>query len=387
LVGGAPHPEAGRNTLERFDGKPSYYNVGAEGGAADAASGALDRATILRRGWLGAPAPNDVGAREPISTGPQGGKGSHHESGGDIVNLKGLLGLIFQRLRTLWRALAAIGVIIGLVTGGLEIVGYLPNVFHHGSTRHTVVSTPTPVAPSPCPGQAPATAEADFSDLPFPASARTSSGGQFRPQGPNQYSICETNLSLSKADSAAYGDSLQNAGWMRSPKAPFDGAYLEPCDQRAESCWTRRYAPDGRPRYVAVGKPQAAGQRATIRLELFFPPDLPLLPCAGNFDPGPNAQYPAFLFAGPAFVPLPPMSLFVTDSARTNIHYVCSSGTADSITAFLVKYLPKQGFIPVSGAGSPGQHQQTWQWQGGGGTVVTVSWVVDDPGDWTITNS
>lgn len=250
------------------------------------------------------------------------------------------------------------------------------------SRTATPQPTATPEGPSPCPSQPAADARAEFPDLVFPSGTQTS-GRSFVLAGPNAYSICQTTVSL-PTDLSTLRSDLARAGWNASPKAPNDGAYLDPCTLHGVTCWAKPYAHDGRPRYVSLGSAQAGSAGTEVVMDLFFPPRLPANPCAGTFNPGPVAQYQAFLQIGQAFVPMPPVSLYIPDVTQQRTYDVCSSGTVDSIATFLDKYLPKQLFSRIAESNTSSKRQETWRWQASGQPTMTITWTVSDPGDWTI---
>ncbi len=137
-------------------------------------------------------------------------------------------------------------------------------------------------------------------------------------------------------------------GWMTSSTFPADGGLMQSC----AAPWF--FNPKGGPYYYFVFDHFSAHAGGVItyraRWAVF---DLATLPaCIANFNSStPGAQQAVyFVGSGATALPVPPLSSIASDNASGGLrgYDICSPGTAASVTAFMEKEVPADGWTKVT---------------------------------------
>jgi hypothetical protein len=165
-------------------------------------------------------------------------------------------------------------------------------------------------------------------------------------------------------------------GWIGATTFPLDGGLMQTCASGA-SCW---FDPKGGPIYYLSfdGIADSGNDMVTYHAHWAVSPNFPT--CNSNFSSSPITGFQSFLPGMTPPAPLPPLTLVVPDDAA-GLRGVdlCSAGTAASVSAFLQKELPAEGWTKVASDTRCFYTDECWT-----GGSSAISWHVDDPTDWHI---
>lgn len=250
-------------------------------------------------------------------------------------------------------------------------------------------NTPNPGATTPATGAAcanvlpnstPASAVRGYADVPFPAGATTqpivqdsnTSGLYAR----SHVNACAPNLDT-LAIAIYYTQAMTNLGWSipTNAKVPYRfGGYMEHCSGwQSNLCWTK----DAAPRYVSLENTQnATGGAVIFTLDLFTPPAPPQCPSTfTGFPYGPS--YITVNSSKNLYIPMPPLTALYPqqDHSKITHYFLCSAGTAGTVSNFLQQTLPLQFWTQTSNLGNV----QVWV---AAGYRMTIT--LSDPTNWEI---
>jgi hypothetical protein len=166
-------------------------------------------------------------------------------------------------------------------------------------------------------------------------------------------------------------------GWLDAQTFPSDGGLMAACG--AEQCW---FNPKGGPLYYLLFDQYADKGNGVViyRARWAVSPDFPV--CGPNFSASGSARDVYFLPGYTPPLPLPPLSSTVPDDASGGLrgYDVCSPGTTQSVTAFMLKELPATGWSKITANPACFYSSQCWK----NGSAV-ISWNVgSDPLNWTL---
>ncbi|HEY1387837.1 MAG TPA: hypothetical protein VGF38_04770 [Ktedonobacterales bacterium] len=166
-------------------------------------------------------------------------------------------------------------------------------------------------------------------------------------------------------------------GWFNAQTFPADGGLMASC--AGTSCW---WNPKGGPLYYLTFDQYAdkGNGVVTYRARWAASPDFPT--CGSNFSISAATRDVYFLPGYTPPLPLPPLSAVVPDDASGGVrgYDICSPGTAQSVSAFMLKELPATGWTKT--AANPACYYTTQCWKNGS---AVISWDLRDaPLDWII---
>lgn len=194
------------------------------------------------------------------------------------------------------------------------------------------------------------------------------------------YSFTLCTPSATSADVASFFSSNLGAlqhGWLDAQTFPADGGLMQSC--AGTQCW---FDPKGGPLYYLIFDQYADKGNGVIeyRARWAVSPDFPT--CGSNFSISAASRDVYFLPGYTPQLPLPPLSSTVPNNAAGGLrgYDICSPGTAQSVSAFMMKELPATGWSKITGNQACFYSAQCWQ----NGSAV-ISWNAgSDPTDWMI---
>lgn len=244
----------------------------------------------------------------------------------------------------------------------------------------TATATPTPTCANSLADAGPVRLGASFNHpIAFPAGTVgtvpivTASGtGLFTVR---QVSLCTPASSISAVKSF-YATQLRPTPyeWLRQPRFPGDGGMMVAC---ASSCWLNPQG--GAPLlYMALDTFVQHGTAVTTyRLRWAVSPPFPV--CGPGFASPAADGLTYFLPDISPTIALPPVSTTIGDDASNARGFqICSPGTVASVTAFMLKELPANGWSATTSSRCV-FNAECW----GSGSAV-MSWQVTDPLSWVI---
>jgi hypothetical protein len=192
------------------------------------------------------------------------------------------------------------------------------------------------------------------------------------------FTVCTPNTT--PAAVAAFVSSHLGAlphGWFNAQTFPADGGLMARCGGAA--CW---WNPKGGPLYYLTFDQYAdkGNGVVTYRTRWAVSPDFPT--CNSNFSISAAARDVYFLPGYTPPLPLPPLSSTVPDDASGGVrgYDICSPGTAQSVSVFMMKELPATGWTKI--AANPACYYASQCWKNGS---AVISWDTRDaPLDWII---
>lgn len=194
----------------------------------------------------------------------------------------------------------------------------------------------------------------------------------------SSFTACTAGTSIAETQAfyATQLGALQH-GWLDAQTVPADGGLMASCGQAR--CW---WNPKGGPLYYLIFDQYAdhGNGVVTYRARWAVSPEFPA--CGPNFYASGSARDVYFLPGYTPPLPLPPLSATVSDNAAGGLrgYDVCSPGTAQSVSAFMLKELPATGWTKVASNAACFYSAQCWQ----NGNAV-ISWnVAGDPLTWMI---
>ena len=166
-------------------------------------------------------------------------------------------------------------------------------------------------------------------------------------------------------------------GWFNAQTFPVDGGLMASCG--GTSCW---WNPKGGPLYYLIFDQYAdkGNDVVTYRARWAVSPNFPT--CGPNFNISAATRDVYFLPGYTPPLPLPPLSATVPDDASGGVrgYDVCSPGTAQSVSAFMLKELPATGWTKITANSACYYTAQCWK----NGSAV-ISWDTRDaPQGWII---
>ncbi|HEX5440713.1 MAG TPA: hypothetical protein VFW76_07500 [Ktedonobacterales bacterium] len=194
----------------------------------------------------------------------------------------------------------------------------------------------------------------------------------------NSFTVCspDTTAAAVKSFFSSHLGALEH-GWLGAQAFPADGGLMASCGET--QCW---YNPKGGPVYYLIFD-QFADKGAgvvTFQARWAISPEFPA--CGPNYMASGSARSVYFLPGYTPPLPLPPLSSTVPDDAAGGLrgYDVCSPGTTQSVSAFLMKELPATGWTKI--ASSPACFYSSQCWRNGS---AVISWNVgSDPLNWNI---
>lgn len=276
------------------------------------------------------------------------------------------------------------------VAGVLLLAGVAWLMAGCGTT--TGAGSPTATATSTCTTVLPGSAAIDLAShgfvypITYPANTvsstinSTASGaGLFTV---NQFTACTPGTSVSAVKSF-YNSQLPalQHGWSAATTFPADGGLMIACNA---PCFSN--AKGGNVYYLVFDQFADHGSGVVTYLGRWAVFDISTLPdCGSNFGPGNTGakQQVYFVGSGDTAFPVPPLSSLAADDAAGGVrgYDVCSPGTAASVSAFLAKEVPADGWTKVTTSNAHcivasncwTKNGQVWSWN-----------AVGDPKLWTI---
>jgi hypothetical protein len=226
-------------------------------------------------------------------------------------------------------------------------------------------ATPTPSCATLVPGSSPLGTIPHFPEVALPsganpvAAAPQTSGGGSGQFTITSYAVCYTGTTdeVDGPYSAHHSLSamLLGTGWGRTPDSfPFDAQYNKACSS-SQFCFFSGVAVIGR-QLEADSVTDHGNHLITFNLRLAFPPTAPA--CNANFTGSPIHGIQTTAATAYGTVPLPPISLLAPDNSTGHGGLdICSTGTAATLSAFLMAYMPQNGWTLHASSSS----SQTWK--------------------------
>jgi hypothetical protein len=212
-------------------------------------------------------------------------------------------------------------------------------------------------------GAVPATAGANFTDLPLPGNSISTAVTKTSGGGDGQFTIYQFDLCTSGTSPQAiftfFANTLPAQNWPHQIWFPFDGYFYSSCGD--DFCWASGgTAP---PRYVGLENVQSKGNGlVTYHLRLATPPPAPNCGSSPSFQPGYyyNLQNLAAFHSTNVYslIPLPPLTRYFPNDATGHIGFgFCSAPSAATITSFMTHHLTQLGWHQTSpGVWANGTH-------------------------------
>lgn len=166
-------------------------------------------------------------------------------------------------------------------------------------------------------------------------------------------------------------------GWLNAQTFPADGGLMASCG--GTQCW---FNPKGGPLYYLNFDQYADKGNGiiTYRARWAVSPDFPT--CGSNYSAPAAVRDVYFLPGYTPQLPLPPLSSTVPDDAMGGLrgYDICSPGTAQSVSSFMLKELPATGWTKI--AANPACFYLTQCWQNGSAVIswdtrsAPLNWVI-----------
>lgn len=300
--------------------------------------------------------------------------------------------------RPSWLILArsVLGVALVLLLAGCgastSVVGNataVPSTTATTAPTPTATATPVPTTCAQLPGFGAATA-LNLAHMQFPASTvapqpigSVGDTGQFTV---SDYSACTPNSTTALTVSTGKGPEafthlLLFYGWGPSKTFPADAQFQSACG--SVSCFVSQYMGAGddpiTQQYLELKSVSASSTGlVTYHVVLAYPPSKPAC-SVPIYDSNTHPYFTAF-----GTIPVPPLTREGTPDGHMGsvTHYLCSAGTAATVSAFMNKALPMAGWSKGSGS-YPGGGCDWNQMSGGHNWCLNVS--ITSAADWIIT--
>ncbi len=255
-------------------------------------------------------------------------------------------------------------------------------------SANSATSTPGNSNPQNCQqiqgfsGSTPVSNDGRLAAVPFPSTAGYMTQAVDNAQT-GLYEILKFNVCMPSTTTSAvysyYANNSSSQGWTQSSTYPYDGGYQAACGD--PYCWSHADGPVWD--YLSLENVQAAGGGfVTYRLRLAFPPTLP--DCSNILPPGNSIAYNFFWTDASPNVPVPPLTVFGLGDGHgvgnktVYTQFMCSPGTASSISSYMSKELGQHGWSATSQSecGTTG-----WMINSAG---LAISWQVSNPTQWQL---